>query len=48
MRRDGSTVDRLFIFNMFWGLHAGGANVLIEEPTATETTSWGAVTSLFQ
>jgi hypothetical protein len=45
---DGSTVDPPFIFNMFWGLYAGGANFLVQDAVATEPTTWGAVKSLFQ
>ncbi len=44
---DGSVVDAPFIFNMFWGLYAGGANFLMEEPTAIEPQTWGAVKTLF-
>jgi hypothetical protein len=45
---DGSTVPAPFIFDMFWGLYAGGANFLIDEPVATESRTWSDVKELFR
>ncbi|MCA9756023.1 MAG: hypothetical protein KDA27_09495 [Candidatus Eisenbacteria bacterium] len=45
---DGGTVDAPFIFNMFWGLYAGGANFLYEVPVPIQDKSWGEVKSLFR
>jgi hypothetical protein len=45
---DGSSVPAPFIFNMFWGLYAGGANFLIDQPVTVESQTWGGVKSLFQ
>jgi hypothetical protein len=45
---DGSSVPAPFIFNMFWGLYAGGANFLIDVPVATQGETWGGVKSLFR
>ncbi len=45
---DGSSVPAPFVFNMFWGLYAGGANFLIDQPVATQSETWGGVKSLFR
>jgi hypothetical protein len=45
---DGSSVPAPFIFNMFWGLYAGGANFLIDVPVATQGETWGGVKALFR
>jgi hypothetical protein len=44
----GPAVDAPFVFNMYWGLYAGGANFLIEVPIATESETWDAVKSLYR
>ncbi|MCB1161272.1 MAG: hypothetical protein R3C71_13280 [Candidatus Krumholzibacteriia bacterium] len=44
---DGSTCDAPFVFGMFWGLYAGGANFLVQETVVTEDTSWSRVKSLY-
>ncbi len=45
---DGYTCDAPFIFYMFWGLYAGGANFLVEDPVATLDTSWGRIKNLYR
>lgn len=41
-------VDAPFVFYLFWGLNAGGANFLVEDAVAVESRSWGQVKSLFE
>ncbi len=46
---DGSTCDPPFVFDMFWGMYTGGANVLLQEaPVPTEETSWGQIKNLYK
>ena len=44
----GPSVDAPFVFNMYWGLYAVGANFLIEGPVTTENETWDAVKSLYR
>jgi len=45
---NGPSVDAPFVFYLFWGLNAGGANFLIEEPVAVEGKTWSQVKDLFK
>ena len=45
---DGSTVEAPFIFNMYWGLYAGGANLLVDQPVATESSSWDEIKTMYR
>ncbi|MDY0109991.1 MAG: hypothetical protein RBT60_08660 [Candidatus Krumholzibacteria bacterium] len=45
---DGSSVPAPFIFDMYWGLYAGGANFLIEQPIAVENGTWSDIKNMFR